>query len=1080
MSWRIAAALFVSMLFAGLLRAQSEMATLRGVVTDSEGKPLAGVTVLVADYHTNVVVREVVTDSKGRYEAPYLKPGLYEVLIEESGYQTFTATGIRLEPGRTHRYDPKMVPGDPAQETKVTAQQPWFSPYGARVGATVDYKGRWLDAPYASRHPSALPLLTTAPAVQGDETALVISGISSGKQQTWALDGVPDDLSGEAGNPLVFDTAEVTIAHADVTASRPVNFNMVSKRAGESLHGMMFYTHSSPSFNARSFFDSSDASYRLREAGGEMGWDLIENWTWLFGSGMYQRLPYQQNFYADIPTEKMRNGDLSQYLDPQTAPNGKVVVVRDPRTGSPFPRNLVPANRINTVSSNYIKSYYPAPNFGSADTPVQNYTWLHRFGPDTYNGNWPLARWDQRVTNQHQFYLRWLQNQTASVVPGTVGRPLDATRTWRYRSLAFSDVHAFNSNLVNHFTVARARFRVKQGQSEADVDPPKGDSVVTTLALQGVNPQGFQAMGFPALRIAGLTGLAMAHGGGSQKDIARHDGFVALRESFTWWRGAHAVKAGVDYTSYDWLLGEVPQTVYGAFSFTGAYTGLAYADFLLGYPATSSRQTAKVPRSARQKQTGAYLADSWRLGSRLNVDFGVRWDYYGSPTYDDGYMTNWDPSTGNLVVAPGTYTAVSAYYPKNIAITVGRTAPKPNTKNVRPRLGAAFRLSDSAVVRAGYGEFTESPGLGPDGRLNPTHPYWLKETYTNWVPTNIPALAFPRPFPTTPTAAMLPGQSVTALPFRTEEGVIRQFNLTLEHGLGALGWSLSYVGFRGLHMNYALDINKPRASATPFAVSRRPYPQFASATVIRNDGRWHYDSLVARVRNRRGPLLLDSAFTWANNISNYANTFDPYNVTSQWTRDGATRRLYSVTTVAWPLPVGRGRRLLGKAGPLVNFAVNHWTLHAVGTLASGQYFSPWFTGPDPANASPGFVTALPDCLGNPKAGAGSKNLWFNPAAFAVPPANAGRYGTCGMNVLEGYPVHVAHLGLAKVLPLGESLRAVFTVQVSNAANTPHFSFPNSNITNPNPGVFTASAAITDRNPIHQGPRQINLRLRLEW
>ncbi len=1080
MSWRSGSVLLSLIALACRLGAQSELATLRGVVTDSEGKPLEGIVVFIADYRTNVVVREATTDSRGRYEAPNLKPGIYEILIEESGYQTFIATGIQLDPGQTRRYDPRLVSGDPAQETKVAADRPWSNPYGARLGATVNYEARWQNAPHAGRHPSALPLLVTAPAVQGDDGGLVIGGVSSRKQQTWALDGVPDDLSGQIGNPLVFELAEVTIANPDVTAARPVNFNMVSRRASDSLHGMAFYTHSSPSLNARSFFDGPAASYRLREAGGEMGWDLIENWTWLFGAGMYQILPYRQNFYADIPTEKMRNWDLSQYLDPQTAPGGKVVVVRDPRSGSPFPRNLIPPTRVTTVSQNYVRTYYPLPNYGSPDTPVQNYVWLHRFGPDTYNGNWPLARWDQRVTNQHQFYLRWLQNQTASVVPGTIGRPLDATRTWRYRSLVISDVHAFRGNLVNHLTLARARLRIKQGESEADVDPPKGDSVVSTLGLQGVNPQGFQAMGFPAVTVAGLTGLAMAHGGGAEKDVARHDGFVALRESLTWSRGRHVVKAGIDHTSYDWLLGEVPQTVYGAFTFSGAYTGLGYADLLLGYPATSSRQTAKVNRRVEQKQTGLYLADSFRVGSRLNLDFGVRWDYHGTPTYQDGYMTNWDPATGNLIVAPGTYTAVSAYYPKNITIAVGKVTPDPKRNNVRPRLGLAFRLAQNTVLRAGYGEFTENPGLGPEGRLNRTNPYWLKETYTNWVPTTVPALVFPRPFPTTPTAAMLPGQSVWALPQTTEEGVIRQFNLTLEHAVGGVGWSFSYVGFRGFHMNYEVDINKPRASTVPFSVSRRPYPQFASASILRTDGRWNYDSLVVRARNRSGPVLFDSAFTWANNISNYANTFDPYNVTNQWTRDGATRRLYSVTTASWPLPIGRGRRLLTKAGPLVNFAVNNWTLNAIATFASGQYFSPWFTGPDPANASPGFVTQLPDCVGNPNAGARNKNLWFNPAAFAVPPADAGRYGTCGMNVLEGYPVHVAHVGLAKVFPISESWRAVFTVHISNVTNTPHFSFPNSNITNPNPGVFTAASQVTDRHPIHQGPRQINLKLRLEW
>jgi len=1064
----------------GRLWAQSDTAALWGVVTDAEGKPLEGMTVFIADLAANVVVRRPVTDSAGRYYAPYLKPGLYQILIEESGYQAFQAEPIRLDPGQSRRFDARMTPGDPSQTVQVRPPEPLVRTHPGQAGVTLDYKTRWPDAPHADRHPTLLPLLVTSPAVQGDRNGLVISGLSSRRQQSWLSDGIADDTTNQTLNPVATETVEVVLANPDASAARPAGFLVVSKRAGERLHGTMFYKHGASRLNARSFFDTQAASYRQREAGGEMGWDLIPDWTWLYGSGMYQLLLYRQNLYADIPSAKMRDGDLSQFLDPQIAPNGKTVAVRDPRSGLPFARNLIPMNRISSVSLNYVRSYYQLPNLGDANTLTRNYTWLHRFGPDDYNGNWPLARWDQRVTSQHQFYLRWLQNQTASVVPGSVGRPLDATRTLRYRSLLFSDTHAFSSRLVNHLSLARVRARIKQGESEGDVDPPRGDSVVSTVGLQGVNPQGFSAMGFPAVSIAGLTGLSMPHGGGAEDNIARNDGFFTLRQSLTWTRGRHSLRGGVDHSRYFWRLAEVPQTVYGAFAFSGAFTGLGYADFLLGYPATSSRQTARVNRRVSQDQTGLYLADSFRVHSRVTLELGARWDYYASPTYDDGYMANWDPQSGKVIVAPGTFTSLSAYYPKSIAVEVGRVVPEPKTVNVRPRLGLAVRLSENAALRAGYGEFTESPGYGPEGRLPSTNPYWLKETYTNWVPITVPALAFPRPFPTNPAAVGLPSQTVTALPMKTEEGVLRQANLTLEHAWRSLGWSLSYIGFRGVHMNYTLDVNKPRASAAPFDNSRKPYPQFGSAYVTRTDGRWNYDSLAARVRHRHGPLLLESAFTWADNRSNYANTLDPYNVTNRWTRDAATRRLYSATSASWSLPVGRGRRFLAKAGPVKNLALGNWTLHALATFATGQYYSPWFTGPDPANASPGFVTLLPDCVGNPDAGARNKNLWFNPAAFAVPPAGAGRYGSCGMNILEGYPVHVGHVSLAKQIPLGESWRAVFTAQISNLTNTPHFGIPNNNLSYPNPGAFTASSVETDASPARQGPRQITLKLRLEW
>ena len=85
-----------------------------------------------------------------------------------------------------------------------------------------------------------------------------------------------------------------------------------------------------------------------------------------------------------------------------------------------------------------------------------------------------------------------------------------------------------------------------------------------------------------------------------------------------------------------------------------------------------------------------------------------------------------------------------------------------------------------------------------------------------------------------------------------------------------------------------------------------------------------------------------------------------------------------------------------------------------------------------------------------------------------------------MNILEGYPLHVVHASVSKRLPLGETLAVVFTVQVSNVLNTAHFTNPNNNISTPAAGTFTASSAVPDFFPERQGPRQMSLKLRIQW
>lgn len=1060
---------------AALLCAQPETATLRGTVTDAKGVPVEDVTVAITEPENVVPARRAVTRAGGVYEAAFLKPGFYRVSIDE----VFVAEAVLLEPGQARRLDIQLPPED--SDTIITVHDT-PSPLHAESGAVthpVDYELKWNDAPVAENHPSALPLLATAPAVQGNGRGLVISGISSRQQQTWAVDGVPHDTTDQTGNPAFFGVAQVTIAGAGVESARPVHFNMVSKRAGDGIHGTFYYKRATSKFDARSFFEPTRPDYKLSEAFGEMSFPLIYGRTWIHGGGMYQKNPYAQTMFSDVPTEAMRSWDFSAFLDPQTAPGGRVVTIRDPRNNLPFPGNVIPSNRINSVSLKYL-GYYPSPNTGAEGAYTQNYSWLHPFGPDMYVGNWPFARVDHRMWRGNHLYVRWMQNQTASVAPGRVSEQFASTHSPRYRGLVFADVQEVSPSLVNHFKYARTEIRVKQGQSEDSVDPMSGDQVVSTVGLQGVNPQGYSGMGFPAVAISGLTPLSMTYAGGQDKDVAHDDGIVSIEDGITWSHGRHTVKAGVQHLRLSWRDGTVPQTAWGAFTFSGAFTGLAFADFALGIPATSTRQAVRTNRLIRQNQTGAYLADTFRITPRVTLDFGVRWDYYGSPYYDDGYMANWDPATATLIVAPGTFTSVSPYYPGSVSVAVGEVVPEAKTTNIRPRLGGAFRLTGNLVLRAGYGEFTENPGYGLLGRVSAGNPFDLTETYTNEMVGTSASLTFPRPFPANPSSSLLPGQSVTAFPMSTDEGVIRQYHAGLD--ATTWGWHLraAFIGARGKGMNYLLDTNKPPAGATPFTTARRPVPQFVSTYEVRTDGEWHYDSAVLQVQRRTGPVFFNSSFTLANNVSNYANTIDPYNVTNQWTRDGANRRLYSVTSALWQLPFGRNRRLLSKAGPLLNLAVSDWSVQTIATFASGQYYSPWFTGPDPANASSGFVTQLPDCVGDPDSGARTKSRWFNPAAFAVPGPQAGRYGTCGMNTLEGYPIHVGHVSVAKSIPFGEHVRLVFTTQVSNVTNTPHFTAPNSNISLPDAGMFTAASLADIAGAERLGYRQIHFKLRLQW
>jgi hypothetical protein len=1075
--------LFSILMLSTAVFAQVERGTLRGTVTNSAGEPLANVTVSLTGVSSTMYSRQLVTDKTGNFEAPYLEPGVYKITIEERGYQGFTAEGLSIEPGQVRRYDPKLTAGSAEETVEVrVATRPLETQTGV-LRDVIDNAARYDDAPVVNKIPSFFPLMTTTPGVQGNGYGLVISGISDRNRQSWTLDGITDDGNPlRYPHPLFYEFAEVTSANPNVGSYRPVGFDLVTKRGLDNLHGEIYYMRGSSAFDAAPYFAAQQPNYHLQEVGGAGGGAIFKGWTYFFGGFIRQTNSYNQTLYANVPTKQMRLGDFSQYLDPATSPTGQVVIIRDPRNGVPFANNQIPTSRIATVSNNLMNNYYQGPTGSDPNSVFQNYSWSHGFGPDLYKGYWPIVRWDQKLWSANHFYVRWIDDLVSSVQPGSIGEILDSTQSRKYRSIQVSDTWQFSPSVVNDFSLARITNFVRQGESEG-VTPVTGDQPLSTAGIQGTNINGFTSAGFPTININGYTGLSMTLPGGYSDNVAQNDHTYVLNDGIAWSKGRHNVKLGVDYSHFNWLLGTVPMVNYGTFNFTGVFTGLGFADFLLGYPATSSRiLNPRINSRMTQDIAGAYITDSFRITSRLTVDYGLRWDYFLAPSYTDGYMYNWDPAANTVIVAPGTLTSVSTLFPKSIKVVAGGTVPKAKTTNFRPRVSAAYRITDSTVLRGGYGEFTDSGGFGPyGGRINdPNGPFRPVETYINSNVNGLVTYAFPRPFPASPSAALNPNPSLTAIPHYTDEGTIRQYNLTLEHTIAGFGLRASYIGARGVGMNYSLDINKALPSTVPFATSRLPYPQLTSAFVTRTDGQWHYDSGQVQAVKRFGALTFDTSFTLANNVANYLNTFDPNHVTNKWTRDAADRRRYFTAAAMWTLPVGKGKRVLGNATPFVNFFLGNWTAAAITTFASGQYFTPLFTGPDPANASQGIITGLPDCIGNPNAGARTIGQWFNPAAFAAPPANSGRYGTCGVNSLESYPIHVAHMSLSKRFPLGETLGVVFTAQVSNVTNSPQFTFPQSNISLPRAGAFTALSQVPDYWPEHQGARQLDLKIRVQW
>jgi hypothetical protein len=533
-------------------------------------------------------------------------------------------------------------------------------------------------------------------------------------------------------------------------------------------------------------------------------------------------------------------------------------------------------------------------------------------------------------------------------------------------------------------------------------------------------------------------------------------------------------------------------------------TGYDYADFLLGLPIDSTRLNPLIGRTQHGKELGLFATDTFKVTHKLTLDYGLRWDYFGAFRYDDGLQDRYDAAQDAVVVPQSALSKISPLYPSNIKVVAGQVVPNPSRHNFVPRLGAAYLITEKTVVRGGYGLFT-SRGLGVYSLLD-SGPFSIAENYVNSVQNGQALFSFPDPFPTNIGLVQVPSQGVSGYPLAQRDGKIHQFNFTVEHQVKDIGLRLSYVGSRTRGLNGFYEVDKKQPNTTSYSDSRLPHPEFRSIQLLRRDLAADYDSLTLEGRRKVGQVSFDAFWTWANNLDNYEMLASGYGTLYGpsygafgdenpyapllWNHDHVTPHHRVVVNAQWEIPVGRGRRYLSQAPGIVDKVLGGWTAYYLGFFQTGQWFTPFFSTTDPSNTNS--FGGLPDRIANGNLSPNRRSVsdWFNTSAFKIPgcpdsnptcsdPANIGRFGNSGINILEGPGIMSNNLTIRKRFAITERLHFDFMALCSNLFNHPNFSFPSSTIDVPGAGLITGQH---DRyfSGEKSGPRVIELRGRIEF
>jgi hypothetical protein len=314
-----------------------------------------------------------------------------------------------------------------------------------------------------------------------------------------------------------------------------------------------------------------------------------------------------------------------------------------------------------------------------------------------------------------------------------------------------------------------------------------------------------------------------------------------------------------------------------------------------------------------------------------------------------------------------------------------------------------------------------------------------------------------------------------------------QWNLTVERSLTAnTNVRVSYVGQGTWHLPITIDLNQIPASATPFTIPpgaitdpRSPYQNFGMLMYAISGGNANYESGIVEVDHRTSHgLTLMANYTLTKSISDAQGTDAPtvfageepyameianrFNLRYDRGNVVGTPRQRALITGMYDLPYGPGRAWSG-GGRMLNGAFGGWSLSTVTLLQTGNWLTPTVNPSfDQSNTNLnnlrylGGAVARPDCVGNPVPSNRSPSNFYNVGAFAPPSANAGRFGTCGLGILEGPNEMNVNGGFAREVKIHEHDSLRIEATFTNALNHANYAPPAMNSSNASTfGVLTS-------------------------
>jgi hypothetical protein len=1083
--------------------AQAVNATVLGTVSDASGAPVANAKVTLTETNTNIS-RSTQTNESGNYVMPDLPPGTYRVTAELPGFKKASKAGVDVLVNTTSRIDLDLQPGDVSETVTVEAETLLLQTERADTGRkleTVLTENMPLGTNRNFQNLLNLVPGTTRATFQHSQFFNASSSLQTEvngqlrQGNNYQIEGIDDNERTGLLQILIppleaIQTVDVSTSNFDAELGRASGAvtNVILKSGTNNYHGSAYEFFRSDYLNARNFFDKSVGHLAYNYLGGNIGGPIKKNKLFFFADYL-KVFDHEANTNTiTIPTGAVRTGDLSasttaiynpfsgnadgtgrQQIVASSAagvatvqgPTGMVDAFNPACTKAAGCPNIIPTALINPISTSLL-DFIPAP---TAAGNTNNYFALLPFHKDT---DFVDGKIDANLTDKDRVSGRFsYQRPSVFQAPifGLGGGPaqgnFEGSGIQNTYSVGINYNHFFSNTLVTEVRVGAGWYHNEAHNSDF------GTKTSENLGIPGVNLDQITS-GIVGITINGGTYSNPLIGFSASLPWIRSETNIDFANIWTKTLGNHTVKFGVDLRRVrDALLQEQTFSPRGLYTFNDGQTARNctvgdaspncpaaggasktsflndFASFLFDVPGQAGRDLATFFPNYRAWQFFTFVGDKWLVTPKLTLDMGLRWEYYPPATpVQKGGFSNYDSATNTL--------RVSGYgdIPDDLGIAT-------HHKYFAPRLGIAYRLKDSTVIRAGFGiSFTPFP----DNSYAYNFPVRSNNEFDPAVASFGPALlpggqtaTFQNGFPDL-IQPVVPDNGIITNPLKSQayftvnpnfkNPYVESWNVAVQQSLpGKLVFEVAYVGNHGV--DNVVNYNLNAATVVGLGTAGQPeFPTFgrtANTNLLFAGYSTSYHALQSKMdRKFANGLALTTSYTYAKGMGfqsgDDGGLFFYIDQRRDYARNDFDRTQTFVQSVVYDLPFGYGKHW-ATSGPAA-VIIGGWRISSLMTIMSGLplNFSASAAGLKAPNNNntPNQVAPVQILHGV------GNDLWFTTGSFAAPTGT--NFGNVGRNYLSGPNFFNLDATLSKMIRFTERYNLELRLEAFGVTNTPQFFF----------------------------------------